>query len=65
LELNFPLFTEIDKTQSTELSEKERGLSELVRLCFGKPLNKSEQMSNWEKRPMRKSQKTYAGIASC
>ena len=51
----------INKSKS-DLGEKERGLSELVRLCFGKPLNKSEQMSNWEKRPMRKSQTIYAGI---
>ncbi len=41
---------------------KERGLSELVRLCFGKPLNKSEQISNWEKRPLRKSQIIYAAL---
>lgn len=62
MQLNFPLFNEHHKTKSTEVTEKERGLSELVRLCFGQPLNKSEQMSNWEKRPMRRTQKSYAGI---
>ena len=55
---------ENNKSKSNDLAEKERGLSELVRLCFGKPLNKSEQISNWEKRPLRKSQKIYAGTTA-
>jgi ribonuclease D len=41
---------------------KDKGLSEFVRLCFGKALNKSEQCSNWERRPLRDAQKLYAGI---
>ncbi|CAF3693565.1 unnamed protein product [Adineta steineri] len=41
---------------------KEKGLSELVRLCFGKGLNKSEQCSNWNKRPLRTAQIQYAAL---
>ncbi|CAF4380392.1 unnamed protein product, partial [Adineta steineri] len=41
---------------------KEKGLSELVRLCFGKGLNKSEQCSNWNKRPLRTAQTQYAAL---
>ena len=43
-------------------TSKDKGLSEFVRLCFGKALNKSEQCSNWERRPLRDAQKLYAGI---
>lgn len=36
-------------------------LSDLVKLCFGRPLNKTEQFSNWEKVPLRSNQIKYAG----
>lgn len=41
-------------------ASKDKGLSELVRLCFGKRLDKSEQCSNWERRPLRDAQRFYA-----
>jgi len=47
--------------KESEPPSKDKGLSELVRLCFGRALNKSEQCSNWEKRPLRNAQVLYAG----
>ena len=38
-----------------------RGLTNFVHWCFGLPLDKIEQRSNWERRPLRKTQVEYAG----
>lgn len=37
-------------------------LSTLVQLCFGVPLAKTEQCSNWELRPLRSTQIHYAAL---
>lgn len=37
-------------------------LSTLVHHCLGRPLDKSDQFSNWEKRPLRESQIAYAAL---
>ena len=40
---------------------KHKGLSLLVQKELGKPLNKLEQLSDWEKRPLSPEQVRYAG----
>jgi len=42
-------------------NSKSRGLSELFRLCFSKPLDKSMQTSDWRKRPLKQAQLIYSG----
>lgn len=43
--------------------QPEKGLSLLVQHVLGKPLDKTERLSNWEKRPLREEQILYAGLA--
>ena len=41
------------------------GLSWLVKRYLGKALDKSQQLSNWERRPLHPQQIKYAGIVMC
>uniref|UniRef100_A0A8C8RHW1 Exonuclease 3'-5' domain containing 3 n=1 Tax=Pelusios castaneus TaxID=367368 RepID=A0A8C8RHW1_9SAUR len=47
-------------SQNRGVRQPERGLSLLVQYVLGKPLDKTEQLSNWEKRPLREEQILYA-----
>lgn len=38
-----------------------RGLSLLVQQVLGKPLDKRQQLSNWDRRPLSEAQLVYAG----
>ena len=44
------------------IQETHKGLSGLVKLLLGLPLDKKEQFSDWQRRPLRRSQLIYAGI---
>lgn len=45
-----------------EKLESGSALTNLVQLCFGKPLDKSNQFSNWNNRPLREEQIIYAAL---
>lgn len=39
-----------------------RGLSLLVQQVLGRPLDKAQQLSNWDRRPLSEEQLVYAGM---
>lgn len=45
-----------------ELSSQSQSLTNLVKLCLGAKLDKSNQFSNWGNRPLRPEQITYAAL---
>lgn len=53
---------DLPSDSSSDPSVKRRGLSALVMKYLGKPLDKSQQLSDWEKRPLRAEQVKYAGM---
>lgn len=44
------------------LVEQQSGLHKVALRIFGKSICKVEQMSNWERRPLRKSQQHYGAL---
>ena len=46
-------------------NEGRGGLSALVHKYLGKPLEKSQQISNWDRRPLKSAQVKYAGMCVC
>ena len=42
---------------------RREGLTKLVKECFNKSLDNSQQLSDWEKRPLTAEQITYAGTS--
>lgn len=55
-----PTFVRAHREHGAARSAK--GLSELVRHCLGRPLDKREQFSDWERRPLRPTQLAYAAL---
>ena len=51
-----------DNNQELSATSGPKGLGLLVQECFGKPLNKTQQLSDWERRPLKPEQIYYAGI---
>ena len=51
-----------DNNEEHSATSGPKGLGLLVQECFGKPLDKSQQLSDWERRPLKPEQMYYAGI---
>ena len=50
------------ETMSSQSLFKKTSLTNLIEECFGLPMDKSNQIANWEKRPIRDDMKTYAAL---
>ncbi len=56
-------YKKIDKfVDAQEQYENKKSLSIVIKELFGVALCKRQQMSNWEKRPLTKSQTHYAAL---
>ena len=56
------IFDDIGENDEAKVKKIPKSLSDITKRCFGKPLNKSECMSNWERRPLREAQLKYAAL---
>ena len=50
-----------ENSEEHSVASGPRGLGLLVQECFGRPLDKSQQLSDWERRPLKPEQMYYAG----
>ncbi|XP_030062669.1 exonuclease mut-7 homolog [Microcaecilia unicolor] len=50
----------LPEKEERRVRQPQKGLSLLVYHVLGKPLDKTQQLSNWEKRPLREEQLMYA-----
>ena len=64
---SLPANTHIPEAQnaeamSTQSLTQKTSLTNLIEECFGLPMDKSNQIANWEKRPIRDDMKSYAAL---
>ena len=64
---SLPTNTDIPETQnaetmSTQSLTQKTSLTNIIEKCFGLPMDKSNQIANWEKRPIRDDMKSYAAL---
>ncbi|KAI6652612.1 exonuclease mut-7-like-like [Oopsacas minuta] len=50
------------EAMSIQSLSKKTSLTKLIEECFGLPMDKSNQIANWEKRPIRDDMKIYAAL---
>ena len=67
LTIPLPTNTHIPETQNAEAMSSQSltqktSLTNLIEECFGLPMDKSNQIANWEKRPIRDDMKSYAAL---
>jgi len=59
--LHQPVTADDNVVTGEVVKTEEKGLSDVVQVCLGRPLDKTQQMSDWERRPLRHKQILYAG----